>query len=361
MRVVFRVDANEVIGSGHAMRCLTLADALRDQGAETLFVAAALPDSVNARLLGSGHQVARISGGGGLDGLGERWETARLSATEAAADARATLAAMGGPADWIIVDHYLLDHHWEAAARTGAERLCVIDDLANRPHDCDLLLDQNLGRSAADYRSLIGTRAEALCGPRYALLRPEFARERARSLERRRSSPGIRRVLVSLGSMDVGDTTLPALQAVLEAAPGCAVDVVLSAGAPSLAGIRRFADSQPAVNLHVDSTEMAELMRDADLAVGAAGSTSWERCCLGVPALVVVLADNQRFTARQLEAAGAVIRVLPRGDREAIAAATRDAIADTAQLAQISRTAAAICDGLGTKRVVDRLRALHQG
>jgi UDP-2,4-diacetamido-2,4,6-trideoxy-beta-L-altropyranose hydrolase len=174
LRAVFRCDASEIIGGGHAMRCLTLADALSQVGVEVMFVAAAMPEALAQRIKAAGHRLERIPASPELRREGREWEEPPLSDEAQLADANATGAA-AGPAEWVVVDHYLLDARWHSAARTFAGQILVIDDLANRSHDCEVLLDQTFGRSAEDYRGLVSSGTKVLAGANYALLRSEFS------------------------------------------------------------------------------------------------------------------------------------------------------------------------------------------
>jgi len=347
VQVAIRCDAAAEIGGGHAMRCLTLANALSEAGATVTFVAAAMPEAIAERIRLAGHALRRIPASAELRREGEKWEEPPLGAEAQLADARATAEAIG-EADWLVVDHYLLDPRWHSAARGFADRILVIDDLANRPYDCDILLDQTFGRSPDDYRELTPESAKILAGAIYALLRPEFARERPAALERRQEGGPVRRILVSMGTTDPGGLTGRIVGQILSAAPQCAIDVVLGSQATSLDEVRALATRHPAVSVHVDSDRMAELMRDADFAIGAAGSTSWERCCLALPAIVLPVADNQRLGAENLERAGAVLLA----DSPADVATLLKGLEDRLRISMIA-AAAAITDGNGTQMVVD--------
>src|SRR5262249_28167976 len=160
--------------------------------------------------------------------------------------------------------------------RLFAEKLLVIDDLANRKYDCDCLLDQTFGRTSADYDGLVQPGAKVLAGSLYALLRPEFVRERPAALERRRQPSPVRQLLVSMGTTDPGSQTSVILKQGLEAVPNCAVDLVLGAQAASYEAIQEIGARNANITVHVDTHQMARLMRDCDLAIGAAGTTSWE-------------------------------------------------------------------------------------
>jgi UDP-2,4-diacetamido-2,4,6-trideoxy-beta-L-altropyranose hydrolase len=277
-------------------------------------------------------------------------------------DARATVIALAGKKyDWLVVDHYALDSRWESALRSRYEKLLVIDDLADRQHACDLLLDQNLGRTAADYANLVPEHCAVLAGPRLALLRPEFWALREYSL-RRRESPALKHLLITMGGVDQPNASGQVLEA-LKTCPlpaDCKITVVMGDKAPWLAQVYETAATMPwPTEVRVNISDMAQVMADSDLAIGAAGTTSWERCSLGLPVLLVVLAENQWPGARALLAAGAASLI---GDASAILeqlAPTLIPLLRGEALANMSRFASNISDGQGCARVVGQMESLQ--
>lgn len=258
----------------------------------------------------------------------------------------------------LVVDHYRRGLSYESSTRPWAKRIMVIDDLANRSHDCDLLLDQDLGRKAADYNDLTPSDCLRMVGPQYALLRPQFADERAAALARRRAADGVRRILISMGVSDPNEVTLTALRAVAQARSDAAVDVVLGAATSNAGAVRDLAAKLPLeVKVHVNTDDMAALMAATDLSVGAAGTTTWERCCLGLPSIIVVAADNQAMIAEAAELAGAA--VIAGWSREltvpGLARIVGDLSEDRERLGRMAREAADICDGLGASRVAETI------
>ncbi|MDH4393351.1 MAG: UDP-2,4-diacetamido-2,4,6-trideoxy-beta-L-altropyranose hydrolase [Aquabacterium sp.] len=350
LRVAMRADAGPVLGSGHVMRCLTLAAALRERGALVHFVCRGGAGNLGSRITADGH---------GLTLLGDA-----LSPEQDALHSRAALAEAWGGAgcDLLLVDHYGLGAAWQQALRPACRHLGAIDDLADRAHDVDLLLNQNLGRAASDYTALLPAAAVRLVGPQFTLLRPEFAAERAASLARR-ASGGWRQLLVSLGGADPHQGTLRCLQALAACPlpPDALVTVVLGALALSRPSILALLPGLPfATRLLVDVADMAGPLADADIAIGAAGGSAWERCCLGLPSLLVVLADNQRPGTQALHAAGAALSLGgATGLAERLPAALRQ-LAEPGRLPAMSAAAAAITDGQGAARVADALLTLHQ-
>ncbi|WP_374496648.1 UDP-2,4-diacetamido-2,4,6-trideoxy-beta-L-altropyranose hydrolase [Vogesella indigofera] len=291
MNIAIRVDASLQIGSGHLMRCLTLADALHDQGASVTFLCRHLPDSLAERVAIKGHQVRFLPELPFVD-EGATAHSRWLGVTRAA-DARACCEALQGRDwAWLIVDHYALDAAWETTLRKHCQRILVIDDLADRPHDCDALLDQNLYQGMSErYHGLLPAACQTLLGPSYALLRSEFAEWRQHSRPRHGV---VQRLLVFFGGMDADNATGSALAAIARLErPALAVDVVIGNQHPQRDAILANCQ-QHGWQCHVQTDRMALLMSQADLAIGAGGSATWERCALGLPALALCLADNQR-------------------------------------------------------------------
>lgn len=314
MNVVFRVDASLQIGTGHVMRCLTLAEALAAHGASCQFISRVQPGNLIEFVRGRGYIVHALSespAGIEADPTADKAQSVAhshwLGVTQAQdAEACAPILAELQP-DWLIMDHYALDARWERALKPYYRRLMVIDDLADRPHESDLLLDQTYSREAEDYRAWVSANCRLLCGSQYALLRPEFAALRPYSLQRR-AKPQLRQLLITMGGVDKDNATGQVLEALRSCAlpADCRITVVMGATAPWLKEVERLAQNMPwPTQVKVGVGDMAQLMADSDLAIGAAGATSWERCCLGLPTIMVVLADNQHQVAQGLEQTGA--------------------------------------------------------
>jgi UDP-2,4-diacetamido-2,4,6-trideoxy-beta-L-altropyranose hydrolase len=355
--VAFRADASSHTGLGHQMRCLTLARELRARGAECRFLAAELPGASFELVRQSGFELAVLPAPSfeGMAGVaaGSAQYYAQLR-TRWQPDASATRAALGARPDWLVVDHYALGAGWERELAPACGRILAIDDLADRLHECDVLLDQGIGRSAADYAGLVPERCRILAGSRHALLRPEFAALRGRT------APGRwppRRVLVSMGGTDGANAS----SAVLDALRGCPLPadceiiLALGAGAPWLRDVEAKAAAMPwPCQVRVWVEGMAQLMSESDLVIGAAGSSTLERCALGVPAIAVVTADNQASAAEQLLAHEAS-KVVPLDRLVPELPPALAALADARVRQAMSAAAMALVDGLGAQRVADLL------
>jgi UDP-2,4-diacetamido-2,4,6-trideoxy-beta-L-altropyranose hydrolase len=364
VKVVFRVDASTEIGTGHVMRCLTLADALRERGDETLFICRAHTGNQCGVIEQRGYPVHRLAATDPVkrNGLGEAQSSPAHSAWLGvdwnidAQESLAVLARNGGRADWLIVDHYALDDRWETALRHAAERIMVIDDIADRRHDCDLLMDQNLHENAAHrYEDLVPDGCRQLLGPRYALLRPEFRAARSRLRHRH---GGVRRILVFFGGIDGTDQTSKALTAIESLKrDDIAVDVVVGSQNPNRDQVGEHCRRMKNVHFHCDIDNMSALMSEADVSIGAGGGTVWERCALKLPSLAWPVAENQTEQLRMLALNGAVyLPDVASVQEPGGLAAHIDALLNNEHLRlNISRCAGEICDAKGTNRVIGNL------
>ena len=335
--MIVRTDASSTIGIGHAMRCLALVQALADEhGAGATFVMAEPPDAFVAR---AGEEAAGV--------------VALAAAPGSREDAEQTAAlARADGAGWVVVDGYHLDGDYQRVLRDAGPRLLVLDDHAHLDrYHADLLLNQNAGASAERYRDRApGSRL--LLGPGYALLRREFRRWDAPV----RPVPATaRRILVTLGGADPDDVTSRVLGALAMLDEPHEVQVLAGAANPNVEALERAAAAGPhPVELVVDARDMPRRMAWADLAVTAAGSTSWELARAGTPQIAIVLAGNQQPIERGLEAAGLAVGLGWHADLrpEQIAAAVRDLAGDGARRAELSRRGRELVDGRGALRVL---------
>ncbi len=341
MKVAFRADASVVIGTGHVVRCLTLAAVLRARGCEVLFLCRAL----------EGHLAGRIES----DGFAVEMIPAAAREIDDARDTLAALARVRFSPDWMVVDHYGLGADWERAVRAAASCLMAIDDLADRVHDCDVLLDQNLVAGYEHrYDGLMPGHARRLLGPEFALLQPRY---RELHEAARPGAKAVRRILIYFGGADRAGLTELSLKAFLALdRADIAVDVVVGSSDPRREAVEDLARERESVSVHGMIPSLADLMARADLAVGASGATSWERLCLGVPAIVVTLADNQRPIAAELDRLGCVrwLGDADRLDAGAMAAALAETVGPYG-VRWFNSKAASRVDGFGADRVADAL------
>jgi UDP-2,4-diacetamido-2,4,6-trideoxy-beta-L-altropyranose hydrolase len=361
--IIFRADASNRIGTGHVMRCLTLADTLRHRGARCVFVTRAHPGHLAALICERGHDVRVLPA-----------PKAESVACAMQGEAQPSLAGwLGCPwqEDWeqtvaevaqlvpdaVVVDHYALDARWEGRMRPHCRALMAIDDLADRDHDCDIVLDQNWfgDRAVGRYDGRVSDTCRRLLGPTYALLRPEYAQ--LHQLVPARDGH-VRRILVFLGGSDPGNDTAKVLAALAEPRfTDINVDVVVGVNHPDPENIARIAAVRDGVFVHCGLSSLAGLMARADLMVSGGGVTSWERMCLGLPALVISIADNQTATNEAMAAAGHI-------EFAGIGAAlTPQAIADhlyglcraPGRLREMGERGRKLVSGLGATLVADSL------
>lgn len=325
------------------MRMLALAERLRADGASVEFVSRPLAGHLCDLIEHAGFTVHRLAG----DEPPNSWEH----------DLDATRRALGSTVDWLVIDHYQLHAPWERAARAFCRRILVVDDLA-REHDCDVLLDQNFHQDPGSrYAGRLGPRCERLLGPRYALLIEQFLE--ARSAIRQRDGE-VRRLLVSFGGRDAGGETRKALEALHSLAQRrFPMDVVATSGHAMLDAIDALCRGMHDCALHVDVSDMATLLHASDLAIGAGGSSMWERCSAGLPSIVIAIADNQVPSSKAMAAAGHSIYLGESTSVSAagVASAVRGLLADPARLRRMSAQCAELVDARGTRRVSARLLA----
>ncbi len=340
IKAAFRVDSSFEIGSGHVMRCLALAEALREQGAESFFLCKNLEGNFNSQIEKKGFPLHILNYPGDFN------------LTEDAEKTVSILRAEGG-VEWLVADSYAIDHQWEKPVRSETRGIMVIDDLANRSHDCDLLLDQNYHHDMDNrYDGLVPERCKALLGPRYALLRREFAQARK---ERREKSRPPRRILISLGGSDPANATLTALEAVLSLnRKDMETDVIAGSSNREKEKIKKLCDEHVNVNFHLQVGNMAQLMANADIAIGAGGISNWERCCIGLPALVIITAENQRAHVESLESTGVIRNIGWHYDvgLKDIHGHLEELINDNEELKRMSKKGLELVDGRGVEKAL---------
>lgn len=344
--IVFRTDASIEIGNGHVVRCLTLANELRECGLRSVFVCGTQAGDSSRLIEGKGFRVLKLApahvnhrdAGSHNVAIESQWQD-----RDQERDAAQTIAAINNLSEhvtWTVVDHYGLGTKWERMVTPHCAGMLVIDDLANRQHQCAILLDQNYYTGLERrYEGLVPRSCRLFLGPCYALLRPEF--RAAKSAMRERDGT-VRKILISFGSNDPSGETIKALFA-LRALNLCevAVDVVVGASNPRRDDVKNLCSTIASCNYHEQIDYMARLILEADLALGAGGATTWERCALGLPSLTIVIADNQLQTTLDTAAAGAIVflgrsRDLNAGD---IAAAVNAAMANPERNRELSRSA----------------------
>ena len=363
-KIIIRADASTHIGTGHVMRCLTLVDELRGHGVEAIFVCREFDGNLCDYIEEKGYIAQRLPVSDtpkhNIEGdlkhaawLGADWQTDAMQVEEIIKD-------LDTPPDWLVVDHYALDERWEGYLRSYVKKIMVIDDLADRSHDCDLLLDQNFyDNLESRYDGLVPSRCKKLLGPQYALLRPEF-REARKNLRKRDGH--VKRIMIFFGGSDPTNETAKALEAIrMLNRPDIAVDVVAGAFNLRCKVIEQIASDLPDCTCHFKVEDMAALMARADLAIGAGGTTVWERCMLGLPSLVTTIAENQEKTVSDMAESGYLLFL---GRSEAVSVdslyhALEIAIQSPWLLIAFARKTWSLVDGKGAKRVAQEMMPLE--
>ena len=357
MKVVIRADASLQIGTGHVMRCLTLAEALKEKSTQVEFICREHESNLIDFIQDKGFKAHALSM---IENDSEVLKTADrtsenilnhahwLGATQQqdAYECKAILKKISP--DWLIVDHYAIDEMWQIELQGTYKKLMVIDDLGDRRQLCDLLVDQNYGSTLDKYQSLVPRHCEILVGSNYALLRPEFALWRESSLNRR-LKPNLKNILISLGGVDPDNYTEHVLEALKQSIlpKDVLVTVIMGSTAPHLQSVQQQAQTVPyKTEIKVNVSNMAELMANADLAIGAAGATTWERCCLGLPSIQIVIAENQKAIAEFLAEKNAIKLIVQLPEISGQLASSQDWMKDVSQMASL------ICDGLGVTKVI---------
>jgi UDP-2,4-diacetamido-2,4,6-trideoxy-beta-L-altropyranose hydrolase len=339
---LIRADAGLAIGTGHVMRCLALAHAWRDSGGHAAFLMAKPPAVLRDRLLKESFQVIELSSEpGSVDDANSTVHRARSLA-----------------ASWIVVDGYHFGTDYQARLKSAGHKILFLDDYGHAScYAADVVLNQNLSACESFYADR-NTSTQLLLGTRYCLLRPEFLSWQNWN---RKIVSRAHRILVTLGGTDPANLTGNVIRALaligdskIEAA------VAIGGSNENLDSLRKIADETGLkINIYHDAPNMPDLMAWADVAVSAAGTTCWEMCFLGLPALLIAVAENQIPIARELSHAGGAIDLGEAGDVSVddLAAELKRLLESKARREQISLNCHTILDGKGASRVVSVLRS----
>lgn len=353
MKIVIRTDSSEEIGSGHLVRCLTLATCMRNGGATVSFICRELKGNLSELVRTNGFDVKTLpSIPSGNKSDGEQF--AQLDLKQCGQFLNAD-----DPVDWIIVDHYRLDQTWEKRAREFANNILVIDDLADRRHDCDLLLDQNLfDKLETRYDDLTPPECVKLLGPGYAMLRDQFPKMR-RSLRIR--SGRMERIFIFLGAADSNRITEKIIDGVEELnRPDLKIDLVVGGCNLNAANIKKRCTSISGITFYQQVDNIATLMASADIAIGAGGSTTWERCCLGLPTLFIATTANEielAQTCGQIEI-GKYLGSYSEIDGQLIRQELHDLLEKPELLRRWGDNASKLVDGHGVEKVCQKIYSL---
>ena len=358
MNIAIRVDASRMSGTGHLVRCRTLARALQAQGSHIQFICREHPGNLISELMEEGFPVSILPKP--IPNASEDKENYKSwLGVPPEQDAEETIQALNASVDWLIVDHYALGEEWEAKCRARARRIFVIDDIANRKHDCDVLLDQNYTQNPEErYNGLVPPSTQCLIGPSYALLSPEYLAYRK---HRKPHTGSVNRIFIFFGGSDPDNLTGRTLNALKDADLGpMQIDVVIGASNPNKRTVKATARQLPSVNLYDPRPHLADLMSQADLAIGAGGTTTWERMALGLPSLVISIANNQKPACRALandhfiEYLGHRDKVSEVNIREAVETISKS----TTKIQMLEQASRSLVDAQGAQRITEKFKAL---
>jgi UDP-2,4-diacetamido-2,4,6-trideoxy-beta-L-altropyranose hydrolase len=301
MKVAFRTDASLQIGTGHVMRCLTLAEELKEKGAEVFFICRQFPGNLSEVIQQKGYQVFLLP----IENeLSERESWLGASWQQDAEETQRVLLKHSN-LDWLVVDHYAIDERWEKQQQDVVNKILVIDDLADRVHSCDVLLDQNYYENMeARYLEKVSDKCLQLLGPGYSLLRKEFREARQNMRDR---DACVNKIFVFFGGVDLHNMTGKVLESIVGLnLSDVLVDVVIGSTNPHRESIEALCSKEKNLALHIQVSNMAQMMADADLCVGSGGTVTWERCCLGLPTIAWSVAGNQTQLLKDSAKAGMV-------------------------------------------------------
>jgi len=355
-RVIIRADASQKIGFGHIMRCLALAEELRDKGSEVIFITRDHQGNLGEYIQSNNFKVYMLPTPSKSDLQQCFNEYEKLIGVKQEKDAEETIQVIKNQTvDWLIVDHYSIDQIWEKNLRPYTKKIMVIDDLANRKHDCDLLLDQNYIHDESRYDKLTSDNTTKLLGPKYALLRKIFMKYHKIKKQQKKE---LNRVFVFFGGSDLNNLTTTTLK-VLEKADlqYLFIEVVIGATNLHQEEIKEYVSSNPRVKLHVQTDNIAEIMSNADISIGAGGSNTWERMVVGLPCLVVTTAENQVSFTRELHKDGYInwLGTSHKINQQIIHDALLDAVNDMQKMHEQSKKGKQLVKGNGAGIVRDLL------
>ncbi len=345
-KIFIRVDSSTNIGTGHVIRCLALAKLLKERFLVS-FICRNLTGNICNYIENNGFKVFLISG---------NYETSR----DVNDDSESTMKILeknGGESNLLIIDHYGLGKDWESKIHPLVNKIVVIDDLANREHCSDLLIDQNLYENMEKrYENLVSKNCVKLLGPQYALLRTEFKMAKKRNLKQKNS---LNSILISFGGSDPSNETEKVLKAIqFLDLKEILINVIAGFSNPNKISLKNLCSKIPNTFYYDQVDDISQFMIEADLAIGGGGSTMWERCCLGLPAIVSILAENQRLASETLANKGCIINL---GIAKLLSYKDYvDAIKkiDSKTLSMMSKNCMSLVDGEGTTRVANEIFSL---
>jgi UDP-2,4-diacetamido-2,4,6-trideoxy-beta-L-altropyranose hydrolase len=350
-KIIIRVDASLKMGIGHVMRCLSLAEQLTINGNIVEFICRNHNGNLIEQIISKGF-VVKILEMPFVKEPDDKLQHAKWLGVSQKKDAKDTINFLKEtPYDLLIVDHYGIDIEWENKVNDYTKSLFVIDDLADRAHNCNFLLDQTYGKSEEIYKKLVPEKCELMLGSKYAMLRPEFSYWRQSSIKRRKNI-NLNNILITMGGNDPKNYTTEIIKKIdcCQLSWDTKITVIMGPNSLNIDSVKTIAAaSRYNVEVLINVVDMAEIMANADLSIGASGSSTWERCCLGLPAIQICVATNQEISSKIL-ASSNIIKLINSVEEIPNLISTFENWG-----ADCSIKSAKICNGLGTTKVINTI------
>jgi UDP-2,4-diacetamido-2,4,6-trideoxy-beta-L-altropyranose hydrolase len=354
MKIVFRVDSSLKIGVGHVYRCLAIAHALQDQDScnSIDFICCNHKGNLIDLISSNGFNVFDLELPENCIVDDKLFYSHWLGVSQKLDSEECIHTLKQEEVDWLIVDHYGIDEDWEKELQKHCKKIMVIDDLSDRAHQCDILLDQTFGRQKEEYKYLVKKSCRLLLGSQYATLRTDFFRWRKYSIEHR-SNFKFNQLLISMGGIDIDNFTGKVVQILdkCNLPNDIVIAVVVGKNFPHLKSIAdKLSNLKYKSEIMVGVDNIAEVMANSDIAIGAAGGSTWERCCLGLPTIQILTADNQKYIANNLHSIKAIelidnISKIPLKIKKIVKSYKK-----------ISLISSSIVDGCGVQKVINCIR-----
>lgn len=364
MKIVFRVDASLSIGSGHVMRCLNLANALKKLGNECVFITKEHPGNYisQIQLLEFDTFIIENSTIYNRDYIRSESEWLGGSQQDDALMSIKLCEMNGFSPDIVIVDHYSIDASWEIIFKGKYPyiKMIVIDDLCSRQHQCDLLIDSTIDREQKDYENLTPSNCQFLLGTQYSLIKQDFELLRNKAIEKRTHeiiTP--KKILVTMGGVDMDNVTARVLSMLNEISDNDieVITVILGTNCPHKDEILSLAQkSHLNIQVKININNMPEEMLEHDIAIGALGSTTWERATLGLPTINIAIAPNQFVIVDKLKKHGFIVLESSNFSERSFSYAWKNLRIHYSDFVDRSLK---LCDGRGLHRVVNHIMELQ--
>ena len=347
-KIIFiRVDSSTKIGYGHLIRCLALADTLK-KSFKINFICTNLNGNLISQICKKNFEVFRFN-----------TKSQRINVKKDAEKTISIIKKYRNKKSLLILDSYILSQEWENRVKPYVKRLIVIDDLMDRKHSCDLIIDQNLHTQMNSlYINSVPKNCVKLLGPDYAILRNQFIAQR--KYAKIRSLP-LKNILVSFGGSDNENHTLHALTSLKKLNSDVNVNVVTGTANIGKKIIKNFCKKNFNYNYFEQVENMAKLMQVADLCIGSSGTTTWERCCVGLPAIAIVASNDQKDIASAVSKNKCIINLgkIKKSDNVNYVRLMKNL--KNNELQNMSRNCMKLVDGKGAARISKYIFSMMKG